>query len=178
MGDLLDFPVPEVFDIDVILLNICDPGRVRIEFGIHQAGLGCISAQLLELAALTVKKPIVSARICAPYAACIRKDQDALVVFRPAEPSNLQGFLCAFRRELRRRDQGLAVLACGGVVLYDITPMTAGYWLHRNVGLPVFEPARWRRGTLTELISEDASNRVLWRFRRWRRCRLLRERDR
>src|SRR5262249_24723090 len=94
MGEALDGAValsaPEVFDVYLVDLNVRTLGRIGIEFGIHQAGLGRISAQLLELAGRTVEKPVVSARVGAPYAASIRENQDALVVLRPTESRDLE----------------------------------------------------------------------------------------
>src|SRR5262249_10226141 len=149
-GDALDASAREVFHVYVIVLNVRNPGRLGIEFGVHQAGLGRISAQLLELAGRAVEEPIVSARIGAPYTASIRKSQEALFAFRPAKSCALQRLFSAFRHEPRGRNQDLTVLARRGVVLYDITTTAAGRRLHRNVGLPTIEPARWRRSTLAE----------------------------
>ena len=89
MGNALNVDARQIFDIDVIVLNVRDLGRLGIEFGIHQAGLGSISAQLLELAGRAVEEPVVSARVGAPYTAGIRENQDALVVLRPTKRRDL-----------------------------------------------------------------------------------------
>src|SRR5258708_32045727 len=89
VGDAVDGSAHQVYDVYVIVLDVRDLGRLGIEFGIHQARFGRISAQLLELAGRPIEEPVVSARIGAPYTASIRENQDASVILRPTKSRDL-----------------------------------------------------------------------------------------
>ena len=136
-----DLPIGHALDVEVALADVRHAVAPRRELGVHQCGLRCLAAELLERAAAPVEHPVVAAGILTPHAAGVREQQQLVAVGRPDVIVEVERRRVAGGDQLSGRHQHAAG-AGGGLVADDVGGSRHGSrWLHGGIRRTVFDSA-------------------------------------